>query len=162
MGEQLFKVLGPGRVSIGGGTGKWVPGRWRAVRGPLVACKHGLHLCRTQDLVRWLGPEIWRAEAEGDRIDETDKIVVRRARITTRVEWNERTARLFAAACAEDVLNLISEPQRAVCAETIEVARRFANGEATDAERSAARSAATSAAESAQTKRLFEMLGLAE
>jgi hypothetical protein len=40
-------------------------------------------------------------------IEHHDKVVVRRARVTERIDaWNERTARLFAADCAERVLSL--------------------------------------------------------
>lgn len=159
--ETLYKVLDADLRSMHGGTGEWVPGEWRSVRGALEPCRRGLHLARATDLVRWLGPTIWVAEWEGERIDTDDKVIVRRARIVSRFgAWDERTARLFAAACAEDVLHLIPEPWRAVCAETIAVARRHADGLATDAELSAAESAAA-AARSAHTDRLLDMLGIA-
>jgi len=163
--ETLYKVLGDNQKSFHGGSGKWAKGRWRSVKPPLGACAHGLHLCREGDLLTWLGPTIWLAEAGGERIDQSDKIVVERARIVEKLAtWNERTARLFACDCAERTLPLFEKhnsndkrPRRA-----IETARRFADGQASreelaavwDAARSAAvwdaaRSAAWSAARSA-------------
>jgi hypothetical protein len=151
--ERLFKVLGEGRKSCHGGTGAWpAPGEWLEVTGELVPCKHGLHLCREQDLVNWIGPEIWEAEYEGERVDGDDKIVVRKARLVRKCEnWTERTARLFACDCAEHVLPLYEKwnPEDKRPRQTIEVARRYANGEATSGELSAAcaaRAAARAAA----------------
>ena len=85
----------------------------------------------------------------------------------------ERDARLFARACARRVVKYYPEKKDVLLA-TIKVSERYARGKATNEERlaawsaaesaawSAAGSAAWSAARSAQTKRLFEMLGLAE
>ena len=164
MKERLFKVLGKGRVPCHGGSGKWTKGKWRRVKGELVPCEHGLHLCREADLVRWLGPEIWEAEYEGERVDADDKVVVRKARIVRKLEtWNERTARLFACDCAERVLPVYEKeyPDDKRPREAIETARRYAEGEATKKELAAARAAA-GAAEAAerkwQTGRLMEYL----
>jgi hypothetical protein len=105
--EKFYKVLGRDGLVCHGGTGVWRKNRWRGVRGPLVPCENGLHLCRAEHLVLWLGPTIWRAEYDGEMVDLDDKVVVRRARVTERIDaWNERTARLFAADCAERVLSL--------------------------------------------------------
>jgi len=107
--EQLYKVLardGDDLVSCNGGHGKWTLNRWRSVSGELVPCKRGIHLCREQDLLHWLGEVIWTAEYKGERIDCEDKIVVQRARITSICEhWNERTQRLFAVDCARIAVN---------------------------------------------------------
>ena len=144
----LYKVLDAENRSTNGGRGKWTPGRWRTVSGPLVPCRHGLHLCRERDLVTWLGPVIWEAEVDGEVIEEPDKVVARRARIVRRVEtWNERTTRLFAADCAEHVLPLFEarRPGDDRLRKAIETARAFANGEATREELAAAWSAAGAA-----------------
>jgi len=145
----LYKVTDEQGGSIHGGTGRWTPGRWRSVSGELEPCRRGLHLCRAQDLVHWLGPVIWEAEAEGELIETDDKVVARRARIIRRVDtWDERTARLFACWCAEQALPYALPAHRETLAETIRVVRAYAEGQATDAAWSAARSA-QSAAESA-------------
>jgi hypothetical protein len=104
---------------------------WRGVSGPLVPCENGLHLCRAEHLVLWLGPTIWRAEYDGEMVDLDDKVVVRRARVTERIDaWNERTARLFAADCAERVLSLFESvyPGDDRPRAAIQAARDFADG----------------------------------
>ena len=153
MTEQLYKVLGSDRRSLNGGSGTWTPGVWRSVSLPLVPCEHGLHLCTLAQLPGWLGPTIWEAEVGGARIDQSDKIVVERARITRRVEgWNERTARLFAADCAEHMLPLFERecPDDDRPRRTIAMARAYANGEATSEQLAAAGDAAGAAARDAE------------
>jgi len=146
--ERLFKVLGKGQVPCHGGDGKWLEGEWREVEGPLKPCGNGLHLCREKDLITWLHEELWEAEYEGERMDGDDKVIVRRARITRRVEtWNERTARLFACDCAAHVLPVYEKtyPDDKRPHEAIETARRYADGKATKKELDAARDAAENA-----------------
>ena len=168
---QLYKVTGPKGEAFYGGTGHWTPGRWRSVRGPLVPCEHGLHVITVAQLPQWLGPAIWRVETDGELVDAGDKLVARRARITERVEaWDERTARLFLADCAEHVLPLFEriQPTDPRPREAIAVARRYANGEATRKELAAAGAAAWAAARAAaraaevnwQARHLADMLSL--
>src|SRR5215218_1204368 len=149
---MYYKVLeedGSARL----GVGKWPlpadgqPGEWLAVSGKLVPCENGLHLCRPSDLPQWLGPAIFEAEAdpEGEIIEARDKVVVRRARLVRRIEaWNETSARLFAADCAERVLPIFERrcPQDDRPRQAIEAARAFARGEIGDAAREAAGAAA--------------------
>ena len=152
---QLYKVLAEDGSACHGGSGRWTRGRWRSVRGELVACRHGLHVVTVAQLPAWLGPAIWRVEVRGELIDAGDKMVARRARITERVAaWDERTARLFAADCAERVLPVFERerPGDNRPREAIAVARRFANSEATREELAAARAAAESAAWAARAK----------
>ena len=159
--ETLYKVLDEKSRSMHGGDAIWTPGEWMpAVEGELEPCANGYHLCRASDLVNWLGPAIWVAEYRGERIDcdapqtsrtET-KVVVRQARIVRRLDtWNERTARLFACDCAERALPIFERevPGDLRPRQTIETARRFANGQATEADRAAARDAAWDAARDA-------------
>lgn len=157
---MLYKVTDTGGRSLfHGGSGTWHKGIWRSVRGELEPCSNGLHLCREQDLMKWLGPVIWEAEvAPGASVIETgDKVVVSRARVVRRLDtWNERTARLFAADCAERVVHLCAGDPRP--REAMAVARAFANGKATkeglatveDAARAAARAAAWDAEPAAE------------
>ena len=172
----LYKVTGPKGEAIQGGSGHWVPGRWRSVRGKLVACERGLHVCTADQLVLYLGPVIWRVEVDATRpvLDAGDKWVVSRARVTERVEaWDERTARLFAADCAERVLPLFERvrPDDPRPREAIAVARRYADGLAADQERAAgaaawdaagaaAEAAAGAAERSWQSARLRKLLRL--
>ena len=141
---EVYKVLGPNGQAHHGGKGKWplptkcddgwTPGEWLSVTPPIIPCAHGLHLCRRQDLVTWLGPMIYRAEYEGDMVEGDGKIVVSRARLLAPVEtWNDRTAGLFACDCAAHVLQYWERyyPDDKRPHEAIEVARRFARGDAT-------------------------------
>ena len=142
---QLYKVLVEDGSSFHGGRGRWAPGRWRSVRGELIPCQRGLHVVTVAQLPAWLGPAIWRVEVRGELIDAGDKMVARRARITERVAaWDERTARLFAADCAERVLPVFERerPGDNRPREAIAVARRYANGAATREDLAAARVAA--------------------
>ena len=103
-------------------------------------------------------------------IEAGDKVVTCKTRITLVPGWDDRTARLFAADCAEHVMHLIPEARRAPFAGAIHVARLFADGLATDAARDAARAAAWDAARAAardaaraaeqqwQTKRLIQYI----
>ncbi len=145
---QLYKVTKVDGSSMHGGHGRWTVGRWRRVKGPLVACRHGLHLATIAQLPLYLGPVIWRAETDGELIDAGDKWVARRARITSRVEaWDERTARLYACDCVEHVLPIFERayPDDPRPREAIATARRYAVGEATQQELIAAAEAAQSA-----------------
>lgn len=153
MTRTAYKVLGPKRRAFHGGKGVWpVPGEWLEVNGALVPCSNGLHLCAREHLVSWLGPTIWEAEYEGECIDHGDKLVVRRARLVRQVEtWNDRTARLFAADCAERALPIFEahRPGDARPREAIASARAFARGEISAAARAAARAASAAAMDAA-------------
>ena len=147
MTEVMYKWL-DGDQSGNGGNGRWQKNRWRSVKGDLVPCRNGLHLCRPQDLPIWILVDLWVAEYDGELIEETDKVVVRRARVVERLVWNDRVARLFAADCAERVLPLFEaqcpgddRPRLA-----IQAARAYANGEIDAAAWAAARAAAWAAA----------------
>lgn len=154
--ERLYKVLDHDGCPLYGGTGTWRlpegdrPGAWMPpIEGTLEPCVLGYHLCRATDLVRWLGPVIYLAEARGERIDMSDKIVVREARLIRRLTtWTDQTARLFAADCAAHVLPLYEQiyPEDRRPRHVIAVARRFARGAATRIELDAAWNAARAAA----------------
>ncbi len=148
---ELYKVTDAEGRAFHGGSGKWVKNRWRSVKGDLIPCENGLHLCRREDLLTWLGPVIWRAEAdESELIDHDNKVVVRRARVVERLDtWNDRTTRLFAADCAEYALQYATDDIRPTLEAVIYVVRCYAEGQATDEELSAAESAARPAAWSA-------------
>ena len=146
-----YKVLDAGQSSYHGGSGKWVRNRWRTVQGELEPCRNGIHYCRADQLVCWLGPTIWRFEdgSPDETVDHHDKMVTRKGRVVERLAtWNEMTARLFAADCAEMVLPIFERrcpgddrPRRA-----IEAARLFARGEIDAAAEAAAEAAAGAAA----------------
>lgn len=144
---MLFKVLGEnGDARMGTGswslphkdpeTGEWIPGEWMpAIEGPLEPCRNGYHLCRAGHLVFWLGPTIYEAEIhpeDSEVVEVSDKIVVRRARLLRQMEkWTPRTARQFAADCAEYVLPIYEKefPDDRRPREAIEAARKLAETE---------------------------------
>ena len=161
--QTLYKVLGVDGKPHHGGSGRWhLPtqhksGKWKAaawmpaIKGDLEPCANGYHLCRKDDLLGWLGPVIHIAEYDGELVEAGDKVVVRRVRlISTITTWNDRTARLFAADCAERALKKYwtdksdERPMKAV-----QAARDFANGKIAAAARDAARDAAWDAARAA-------------
>jgi hypothetical protein len=177
---KYYKVLSDGKSCNGGHCkwrlptknkdGTWIPGKWMPkITGELVPCNNGYHICRKEDLIYWLDKEIYEVEYRGEIIEDDDKCVVREARLLCKVEaWNEKTARLFAADCAEKVLPIFEKqyPEDNRPRLAIKATRDYANGKITQDELSAAESAARSAAESAawsavrrwQTKRLFKYL----
>ena len=162
-----YKVLDANGDAIYG-NGSWGlprgkrPGCWEKAEGELVVCENGLHLCRRGDLVQWLGPRIFVAEIRGDELIESDnKVVVRSARLVSEfTTWNDCTARLFAADCAERVLPIFEKkhPDDTRPREAIEAARQFARGEIDAAARASARAAVWDAEHAWQTNRLFDYL----
>lgn len=163
--SKLYKVTDVDGSAYHGGVGKWPlpeggePGAWLEVKGKIIPCRRGLHLCYAEGLVGVLGPVIFEAEYEGELIavahdDGLDrgKVVVRKARLLRRVEtWNERTARLFAADCAERALTIFERehPNDDRPRKAIEAARAYARGEIDDAARATAEAAAWDAARAA-------------
>ena len=144
----------------------------------LTLCKIGYHIARDSQVLGWLNEELWEAEPCPDHpvVGADDNVVTCKVRLVRRVDgWNERTARLFAADCAEMTLlgerTSGREPDERSWA-AVEVARRYAVGEATaedlvaawaaarDAARAAARDAAWDAARDAARERLYARLRL--
>ena len=103
-----------------------------------------LHATDAAHLLDWLNAEMYEIEIDEIRgVIVADKIGFRRGRLVRRIEaWNERTARLFACDCAEDALQYADPKHRDTLAATIAVARRYADGEATEKELAAAWAAA--------------------
>lgn len=137
MGRLLYKVLADDGSAIHGGKGRWPlpddsrPGAWIELPAEqtIEPYGRGLHLCRRQDLVHWLGPAIFEAEYDGELLD-AGELIVRKARLLRKLDaWNERSARLFAADCAEHALERCDEGIDPRSYQAIEVARRFAEGE---------------------------------
>jgi hypothetical protein len=153
---KFYKVLGKDSVPCNGGSGKWnlpkngKPGRWMPKIANIEPCLRGYHLCRADDLIMWLNEELYEAEGRGKSIrHDNSKDVFEQARLIRKIEtWNDKTARLFAADCAEHVLPIFEKkypddkrPRLAILA-----ARDFAYGKISAKERDAARAAARAAA----------------
>ena len=173
MGEKYYKVLNNDGTPCHGGKGKWhLPkgrqlGTWMPRIERMEPCHSGYHVCREQDLIRWLGPAIFEVEIRGDNVvhDErgASKVVAQEARLIRRLEtWNDRTARLFAADCAEAVLPIFEKarPNDDRPRKAIQAARDYAEGRigaaawaaVWDAARDAAWAAAWDAAWDAERK----------
>ena len=153
-----YKVLKAGGKPANGGTGTWHlpkgkrPGKWMPKIDDIELCERGYHFFRREDLVYWLDEEIWEVKVRGDILFGDDKGVAQQARLIRKVEtWNEKTARLFAADCAENVLHIWEKeyPEDKRPHDAIAAARSYAHGEITFEEMSAAWYAARSASVSA-------------
>ncbi len=161
---KLYKILNKEGRSYKGGEAKWSlpkklkdgtwrPGKWmHAIRGRLIPCENGYHLCYEKDLISWLGESIYEAEYLGEIIEDGNKVVVRRARLTRKYDsWNERTARLFICWCVRNtpltdgrtVWNLLKDERSK---KAVKIGERYAIGKATKKELATARTAAKVAA----------------
>ena len=148
-----YKVLKSDGSCVNGGVGKWhlpkkkkdgtwTPGKWMPeIEGELELCENGYHICRTADLVHWLDEAIFEVEYDGEIVEDDNKCVVRKARLLRRVEsWNKKSARLFAADCAEHVLHIYEKefPDDDRPRKAIQAARDYANEKITKDELAAA------------------------
>lgn len=106
----LYKTTQLDGSGVHGGTGKWdlpkddAPGEWRSVPvASLTQLASGLALTPAWALPRWLGPVICEAEYEGEANFRMDKVVVRKARLVKRLNWNGIKAIEFGRACCHNV-----------------------------------------------------------
>ncbi|MEA1957563.1 MAG: hypothetical protein U9N01_04330 [Euryarchaeota archaeon] len=158
--KKLYKVLDDQGRSCNGGDaswslplkgadGKWNPGEWMPkIKGKLELCENGYHLCRSDDLLSWLGKQIFEAEYRGEKREGGNKIVVRQCRLLRKCEgWTEKSARLFACwsvrhtplADGRKVWDLLNDKKGRTA---VEVAEEYAKGKATKKELATARAAA--------------------
>ena len=138
MTETYYKVLNEDGSCFHGGIGTWhlptanKPGKWMPrIEGSLELRKNGYHILRTDQLVLWLGPAIFTVEPKGEIVHDTEKSVCKQARLLTRLTaWNDRTARLFGADCAEHVLTIYQRlyPGDTRPEQAIKAIRDYANG----------------------------------
>jgi len=141
------------------------PGTWVRVRGGLIECQHGVHACTLEQSLAWLQAEAYVIELGGRVIDGGDKLLARSGRLIRRIEgWNVRTARLFAADCAEHVLPVFEKkrprndrPRRAIA-----TARAFAEGKASHDDLNAARAGARATARAGAGAAAWDAAGDAE
>ena len=125
--------------------------QWTPTEVPVI-CQSGWHACYEKDVLNHCpspGASLYEVEVRGKVVEGDDKISAE----SMRIKWyigtaTEQNLRLFAADCAEDVLPIFYKvsPNDHRPAEAIRVARLYANGEASEAERDAAGAAAWAAA----------------
>jgi hypothetical protein len=103
--SRFYKFLAPGArgrftghewpAPAGAGVDAWVQ-----ASGPVEQCVSGVHVCRLQDLPRWLDAELWEVETAGEPVVEERQVLVQRARLVRRIDpWTERTAYDFGLDC---------------------------------------------------------------
>ena len=151
--DTPLKFTAPGGVPYAGSESfRWSlpdgdrPGEWaKQYKSAPILCKRGYHWCEAQHAIHHLNAECWLFEPAGATVRGSEKCVSQGGRLLRRVEtWTERTARLFTADCAESVVHLCGDDPRPW--QAIEVARRYAHGEATEEALEAANAAAVDAA----------------
>jgi len=125
------------------------PSEWTPYVERLELCDSGYHASELRYLIDHTNSiydlACYELEYDGDVLIGDDKVTGHRARLIRKVgEMNARKWRLFACDCAERVLHIYENehPDDKRPRDTIEVARRYANGEATEGELSAAYDAA--------------------
>ena len=144
-----YKFLNADRTGTHATHYKYTLGWQPLIPGRLIACRNGYHILRPDDLIEWLAHVLWRVEFRGDYILNKDKVVARQIRLHSIVDtWNERTARLFAADCAEHVLHIYTRqcPNNTHIAECIHAVREYADNKITREQLAAAWAAAWAAA----------------
>ena len=155
---MMYKILQDGgRPCVGGGQwylpqGK-LPGKWMPKIETLRMCESGYHVLDAACIIDFLdyGYHIFEVEVRGESFTRDYKACHQQARLLRELQWGEREARLFACDCAERALDLwvksgtVDPRSRAA----VDVARRFANGEATVDERDTAKAAAIAAVRAA-------------
>ncbi len=154
---KLYKILGDNGAPCNGGRGSWhlprakQPGKWMPTVRNVVPCQRGYHLVASQNIPLWLNYRaafLYEAEWRGERVVESDKIVVGESRLVSLVgALSDKVLRLFACSCAARTLPIFekSHPNDARPRKAIATARRFAMGDGTQEELVAARDAARDA-----------------
>ena len=152
--EKLYKWLRSDRTTPVQGV-KWPKrvGAWTAEETP-VLCKSGWHGVEAKDAMEHFesGLVLWEVEVRGDRVNGGGKFAVASMRLVREIgSPTDKTLRLLACDIAEDVLHFYEKkyPKDSRVRDCIAVARRYANGEATEEDRAAARDAARAAARAA-------------
>lgn len=163
MKERFWKVTGPNGEACHGGsftydlpkwskTKGWVPGAWTPLIANVEPCHSGYHVCRDKDLLGWYNnARIWACEIRGERKDQSDKVAAGQVRLLAPTPWDDVTARLFAVDVAAAALPLFEKyrPTDSRVSDCLEVAHRYALGDANDSDRAAAWDAARAAARAA-------------
>jgi hypothetical protein len=147
----------PADRRLGYGDGREVrEGETLTVEGEIGLCARGIHGSeRLTDAIGYSDrnrPALTRARLSGDADEGDDKWCAQHCttdRIIT-IEETNKFLRLFAVRCARRVLKFADEQHRATLENTLDVAERYAMGEATESELDAASAAAWDARDAAR------------
>lgn len=130
MSRVAFKFLQPG--AVGPFTRfQWpTSGAWVEAPRPLEACRHGVHGVEREHLVRWLQPELWTIELNGELLEADTVVVAERGRLVDRVDgWNLAAARELMEHCVARGRELASEhPDSEVVSDLAEQASGYLDG----------------------------------
>ena len=151
--QTYYKWLLPNRVTpIQKKTWPVRVKKWTAEESPVI-CQSGWHGVLRKDILKHLPQtdiaELWEVEVRGELVHGNDKFAAPQMRLVRKVATTDaRMLRLFACDAAQDVLWIFEKerPNDTRVRDCIEVARRYAIGEATEKERAAAGDAAGDAA----------------
>jgi hypothetical protein len=96
-----YKFLRSGRIGPFSAFQWPEPGVWVHAVPDLVACRRGIHACRTSDLPWWLADELWEIELDGQVDADQHKIIAPAGRLRSQIEgWTPACAQAYADACA--------------------------------------------------------------
>ena len=96
-----YKFLRPGRTGPFSAFAWPEPGAWVDAGRDPVACRRGIHACRTRDLPWWLADELWEIELAGHVHVDEHKIIAAAGRLRAPIEeWTPACAQEYADACA--------------------------------------------------------------
>lgn len=110
MSQVAFKFLLPEAVAPFTRFQWPTSGAWVEVPGPLDPCRNGIHGVEREHLVRWLQPELWKIEVDGELLDAGTVVVAERGRLVERVErWNADVARELMEYCVARARELAAE-----------------------------------------------------
>ena len=97
---SAFKFLAAGAIGPLSQFAWPAPGIWIEAAGDLVPCRVGVHVCRADELAHWIHDELWAVDIAGDEIPGIDCLVVRRARLSHRIDaWSHGGHQRFGEAC---------------------------------------------------------------
>jgi hypothetical protein len=150
---KYYKVLKDNQ-SCSSGSFDWTPylphddhpGEWTPVINNLEVCSTGYHGTDADHIVGFIhGNQLFEVEAlDPEWHEDKDKFVCKSMRLVRKIDtWNDKTLRLFACWCVRQFWELLTDERSR---NAVEVAEKFANGEATSEELVAARDAAWDAA----------------
>jgi hypothetical protein len=96
-----YKFLASGRSGRYSGVAWPAPGTWLEAEADGERPGSGIHALHASGLLAWIDDELWTCEVDGIVEDDGTVLVAERGRLRERVEaWNERSALVFAGACA--------------------------------------------------------------